>query len=276
MGIEWPLTLFTIVAGTGAATLAFAGVGEFFGAGKKARFFAAIFALILLIAGGCISLLHLGNPVNFMSAATNLFSFSPISLELIFLGLGVIVAVIYLVVVNREGGASKIVGICGIVVGVLFCYFSGHGYEVIGARPAWATPTVTLSYAFSALAIGGFMFLCLQAAFKDEAASIKKVGLIVLIVAVLMTILYIAYGATAPVGDNGTLLWVGAVVIGGVISIAAGVLVWLKSNVPMIYVGILAALVGGIAFRAVMWLAGSMYLPSFFDLASQSRGLFPF
>jgi len=276
MGIEWPLTLFTIVAGTGAATLAFAGIGEFFGAGKKARFFAAIFALILLIAGGCISLLHLGNPVNFMSAATNLFSFSPISLELIFLGLGVIVAVIYLVVVNREGSASKIVGICGIVVGALFCYFSGHGYEVIAARPAWATPTLTLSYAFSALTIGGFLFLCLQAIFKDDAASIKKVGLIVLIVAVLMTILYIAYGALSPIGDNAMLFWVGAVVVGGVISVAAGVLVWMKSNVPMIYVGILAALIGGIAFRAVMWLAGSMYLPGFFDLASQSRGLFPF
>jgi len=269
------LILFTIVAGTGAGVLAFAGIGEFFGTSKKARFVAAIAALILFVVGGLLSLLHLGNPANFMQAAANLFSFSPISMELIFLGLGVIVAIIYLVVVNREGVASKALGVCGIIVGVLFAYFSGHGYEVIAIRPAWATPVLTLSYMLSALTIGGFLFLVFQVIFKDEKAAIKKVALVVTIVAALSLILYIVYGATAPLGDNAALFWGGAVVVGAIAAIA-GLLAYMRNMDAMVYVGVLAALIGGIAFRAVMWLAGSAFLPNFFDVAAHSRSLFPF
>jgi len=276
MNIEWPLILFTIVAGAGAGVLAFAGVSEFFGAGKKPRFIAAILALILLVVGGCLSLLHLGNPGNFMQAAANLMSFSPISLELIFLGLGVIVAIIYLVVVNREGSASKIIGVLGIIVGVIFCYVSGHGYEVIAIRPAWSTPTLTLSYLLSALTIGGFLFVTLQVVLKDEADAIKKVALVVLIVAVLQTIIYIAYGALAPLGDSAMIFWICSVVVGGVVSVIAGLLAWMKNMQPMVYLGLVVALVGAIAFRAVMWMAGAAYLPSFFDVAAHSRSLFPF
>ena len=276
MGIEWPLVLFTVFAGAGAGMLVFAGIGEFFNASKKARFIAAICSLILLVVGGLLSLLHLGNPSNFMAAAANLFSFSPISLELIFLGLGVIVAIIYLVVVNREGGASKAIGVIGIIVGIIFAYVSGHGYEVIAIRPAWATPTLTLSYALSALTIGGFLFLVLQVIFKDEADSIKKVAMVVLVVAVLETILYIAYGALAPLGDSAILFWIGAVVVGGLIAAVAGLLAWMKNNQAMVYVGVLAAIIGGIAFRAVMWLAGSAFLPNFYDVAAHNRGLWPF
>jgi len=277
MDIEWPLVLFTVIAGSGAGILAFAGLGEFLGASKKARFVGAILSLILLVVGGCFSLLHLENPANFMAAAANMFSFSPISLELIFLGLGVIVAIIYLVLVNRESGASKALGVIGIVVGVVFAYVSGHGYEVIAVRPAWATPTLTLSYALSALALGGFLFLALQMAFKDEAASTKKTALAVLVVAILETVLYLAYGALSPIGDNAALFWIGAVLVGGVLAVVAGLLVYLKkSATTMVYVGVVAVLVGAVVFRVVMWLAGSAYLPSFFDLAANSRGLFPF
>ncbi|MCL1847660.1 MAG: dimethyl sulfoxide reductase anchor subunit [Coriobacteriia bacterium] len=276
MGIEWPLVLFTVFAGAGAGVLAFAGLGEFLGAGKKARFIASILALVLLVVGGCLSLLHLGNASNFMAAATNLFSFSPISLELIFLGLGVVVAIIYLVLVNRESSASKALGVIGIVIGVLFCYASGHGYEVIAVRPAWSTPALTFSYALSALALGGFLFLALQMLFKDEATSVKKMAMVVLVVAALETILYVAYGALAPLGESAAIFWVGAVIVGGVVAVVAGVLAWMKNNAGMAWIGLLTVLIGAIAFRAVMWLAGSMLIPSFFDLAANSRGLFPF
>ena len=278
MVIEWPLLLFTVIAGAGAGMLAFAGLSEFFGASKKARFITCILAIVFFVVGGCLSLLHLGNPSNFMSAATNIFSFSPISLELIFLGLGVIVAIIYMVLVNREGTASKVLAICAIVVGALFCYFSGHGYEMIHVRAAWATPALTFSYALSALTFGGFLFLILQAVLKDEAAAIKKVALFVLIVAVLQTIIYVIYGATIDLGDNATLFWVGSVVVGGIVAVVAGLIAFLKSNTAagMACIGFVAALVGGIAVRAIMWLAGSMFLPSFFELGVHNRSLFPF
>jgi len=276
MEIQWSLVLFTIFAGAGAGMLAFAGVGEFFNASKNSRLVAAICAVVLLIAGGISSLLHLGNPANVMAAATNLGSFSPISLELIFLGACVLVALVYLVLVARGvDSATKIVGVIGILVGVVFAYVSGHGYEVIAAKPAWATPTLTLSYLFSALALGGFLFLLLQVVFKDDAASIKKVGLIVLVVAALETIGYIAYGALTPLAENALIFWIGAAVIGGLIAAAAGVLIYMKNNQAMVYIGVLAVLIGGIAFRAVMWLAGESYLTGFFYVCEHLRGLYP-
>ncbi|MDR2721645.1 MAG: dimethyl sulfoxide reductase anchor subunit, partial [Coriobacteriaceae bacterium] len=238
VGIEWPLILFTVFAGAGAGVLVFAGVAEFFDASKKSRYIAAIVAIILLVIGGCFSLLHLGNPGNFMAAAANIFSFSPISLELIFLGLAVLVALIYLVLVNRESSAAKILGIIGIVVGLCFAYFSGHGYQVIEARPAWATPLLTFSYALSALAMGGFIFLAIQAIFKDEMASIKRIALIVLIVAVLTALAYLAYAATTSVGSAAALLWIGAVVIGGLGGVGAALYAYMKGNISMIYLGL--------------------------------------
>jgi anaerobic dimethyl sulfoxide reductase subunit C (anchor subunit) len=218
-------------------------------------------------------LLHLGNPSNFMAAAANIFSFSPISLELIFLGLAVIVAIIYLVLVNRESSASKILAILGIIVGICFAYASGHGYQVIDIRPAWSTPTLTLSYALSALALGGFLFLAIQAVYKDEAAAIKKVALIVLIVTALMAVMYAAYGFVADLGDGSVLLWVGAVVIGGLLAVAAALLAYMKGNVSMIYLGLLAVLIGAIVFRVVMWMAGDPHVDPFFGLGMEQRGL---
>ena len=278
MAVEWSLLLFTVIAGAGAGMLAFAGAGEFLGASKKARFISAIIAVVLMVAGGCVSLLHLGNPINFMAAATNLLSFSPISLELIFLGLGVIVAVVYIVLVNRESNASKILGGIAIVIGAIFAYVSGHGYEVIAVKFAWATPTLTLSYLLSALTLGGFLFLALQVAFKDEEVSIKKIALVALIVAALSTILYAGYGIAAPLGDNAILFWIGSFVVGGLITLAAAVLLYLRmKNIQvLVYVGLATALIGGIIFRAVMWLAGSTYILNFFDLGLNNRSLWPF
>ena len=277
MEIQWSLALFTVIAGTGAGVLAFAGVSEFFGASKKARFIAAICSLILLVVGGSVSVFHLSQPANFMSAAANLGSFSPISLELIALGLAVIVAIVYLVLVNRESSAAKILCACGILVGIFFGYVSGHGYEIIATRPAWATPAVTFSYLFSALTMGGFLYLAIQAALKDEAEAIKKTALFVAIIAALSVVLYIAYAATAPLGENAMIMWLGAVVV-GLIALVAGVLAFLKEKTALgaACAGLVTAVIAAIVFRSVMWLAGSMYLPSFFDLASQSRGLWPF
>ncbi|MCL2826652.1 MAG: dimethyl sulfoxide reductase anchor subunit [Eggerthellaceae bacterium] len=278
MDIQWPLTLFTVVAGAGAGLLAFAGISEFLQSSKRSRFLALISSLVLLIVGGCISLFHLQNPANFMAAAGNLGSFSPISLELIFLGICVIVAIVYLVVVNREGSASKVLGVIGIVFGLLFGYFSGHGYEVIAVRQSWATPAVTFSYCLSAMTMGGFLFLALQATTKDEATAMKKTALVVGVVAVLETITYLIYGATGQIGDNAPLFWIMAVVVGGVAAAVAGIVAWLKvkTTTGMAYLGIVVAVAGAISFRAVMWLAGSTFVPNLFDIAANSRGLFPF
>ncbi len=106
MEIQWPLVIFGLLAGCGGATIAFIGISEILGVGKKARIPAAIAAIILLIVGGCASVLHLGQPANIMAAAANVFSFSGISVEMIALGLNVIVAVVYLLLARSGNEAA--------------------------------------------------------------------------------------------------------------------------------------------------------------------------
>ncbi|MDR0308805.1 MAG: dimethyl sulfoxide reductase anchor subunit [Coriobacteriales bacterium] len=278
MAIQWTLVLFTLLAGSGAGLLAFAGFGEFFNTEKKTRFVSIIVALILLVVGGIFSILHLGHPSNVMSAAANLGSFSPISLELIFLILTALVALIYLFVVNRNGAAGKVLGVLGILVGIAFMYVSGHGYEVITARPAWNNPMLSLSYLMTSLTLGGFLFLMFMAIFKDEEAALKRISIVVLIVAILETIALVIYGAMAQAHLAAGMLpfWIGAMAIGGAIAALLAIVVVVKKSKPMIYIGVLAVLAGGICFRVAMWLAGSAFLPNLFDISAHSRGLFPF
>ncbi|MCL2883162.1 MAG: dimethyl sulfoxide reductase anchor subunit [Coriobacteriia bacterium] len=276
MAIQWPLVLFTLIAGAGAGLMAFVGLGEFIGSGKKTRLISLVISLVLLVVGGVFSIFHLGHPANVMNAATNIGSLSPISLELLFIGICVVVNIIYLIIVNRAGAAAKVFGILGIVFGVVFMYITGHGYSVILTRPAWANPVLALAYLFTSLTLGGFIWLIMQSALKDEAASVKKSALVVFIVAIVETIVLLVYGALAPLGSSTVLFWICAFVIGGVIAAAAGMVVYLKKNVGLIWVGAACALVGGVVFRAVMWAAGTGYIPNLLDVSINNRGLYPF
>ena len=83
MSIQWPLLVFSLLAGSGGALLAFTGVAEATGVAKKTRNAAVACALVLLVVGGCASVVHLAQPANIMAAAANVFSFSGISVELI-------------------------------------------------------------------------------------------------------------------------------------------------------------------------------------------------
>ncbi|MDR2492296.1 MAG: dimethyl sulfoxide reductase anchor subunit [Coriobacteriales bacterium] len=275
MEIQWPLVLFTLVAGAGAGTLAAAGAGEFLGAGRRARFLAGVIALILLVAGGLCSLAHLGQAGNVMAAVTNLGSFSGISLELIALAVAVVVALVYVLVAGREGGASKVVGVLGIAVGLAFAYLSGHGYEAVASRPAWAVLPLSLSYLLSSVATGAFVFVALQRLQGDDADAARTPVLLATIVAALSAVSYVIYAVMVPLGDSVALFWGGAVLVGGVVAAAAGVFAYMRGSAAVVWLALIAALAGGLAFRVVMWMAGSAYLPNLFDIASQDRGLFP-
>jgi anaerobic dimethyl sulfoxide reductase subunit C (anchor subunit) len=274
---QWPLVIFTLLVGSGAGTLVFAGISEFFGTQGKTRFVAAVVSLVLFIVGGIASIFHLGHPANVMAAAGQLFSGSPISLELLFLGLAVIVTIAYLAVVRRVGSASKGVGVAAVVVSLILAYVCGHGYEVIASRPGWATPALSFAYCGSGLTIGGFLFLSLAVIFKEESDILKKLTIIAIIVAAIETVAFIAYGLTAPLGDNALLFWGCVVIVGGVLALVAGLALFAKQSLGSLsYVGLVAAFIGGISFRVLMWILGSPALPNAFDLAANSRGLFPF
>ncbi|MDR1358529.1 MAG: dimethyl sulfoxide reductase anchor subunit [Coriobacteriales bacterium] len=281
MSIQWPLVCFTLFAGTGAGTLVFIGLAELLGVGAKLRKLAAWIAAALMVVGGIASVFHLGSPLNFMSAVTNLGSLSGISIELIMLALGIIVAVIYALLAKTEDSSAvgKGLGLVALVIGLVLCWSFGSSY-MLGTRPAWNTLLLPAAYACSGLTMGGFLYLTLLAVKKADTIALKKTALFVLLTAALGTLAFLAFGITAgePVlVDNGVLFWVGVVVVGTVLPLIAGFMVWKNGKGSiLIFTGLACALVGGLAFRVLMWLAGSPAILNLFDVAANNRGYYPF
>lgn len=280
MSIQWPLVIFTLLTGTGAGLMVFLGLAELLNIGAKARKLSGWVAAVLVVLGGIASVVHLGQPANVMSALGNLGSFSGISVELILLAIATVVAVIYAFVAKEEGsGAGKALGVIALIVGLVFCWSFGSSY-MIPARPNWNTLALPLAYLGSGLTLGGFVYLALLAAKKEEAPSIKKIAVFVLLAALVGVIGILAFGIMAGSSvmvDNSVLFWAGAVVIGGIAPLVAAYLVWKNgSKSSFIYAGLAGALIGGLAFRALMWAVGTPAITNLFDVAANNRGLFPF
>lgn len=276
MAIEWSLVLFSLLAGCGGGALVFVGLSELFKVAEKPRFNVTLIATILIVAGGCFSVLHLQRPDRIMWAAQNVFSFSGISIELIFVGLCVVLGIVYLVLCKRGSAATarKVIAILALMCGLLLAFFTGHGY-VIESRANWNTEMLPLAYTGTALAAGGFLFLLMAAVQKVDAAEFKKMALWGIIAAALCAVTLIAYVAAIgfdAAAVNGVLLWGGIIICGVVATVAAAVLAYLKpaSGAAFAGVGLVAALVAGLALRALMWLVGTGFY-SLFDLASTTR-----
>ena len=120
MAIQWPLVLFSLLAGAGGAMLAFAGLSQLLGGSRTVRRRAVWCALALFVIGGLCSVAHLASPLNAISAVTNLLSFSGISIELMLLGASFIAGAAYLVLTREEGrdGAVRVVAVLAVIFGV--------------------------------------------------------------------------------------------------------------------------------------------------------------
>ena len=264
MAIQWPLLIFSLLAGCGGALLSSIGIAELLKIGKKTCKIASIVALILLIIGGCASVLHLGQPKNIMAAAANIFSFSGISVELIMLGINVVVAALYLILNARENASAKIVAYIGIVTGVIMAFVVGNGY-VMESQPNWNTITLPLAYLGSGLGCGVALFACLMAAKQEESLDIQKFSIYVIGAEAIQLICFLAYGAALGFSAEPALFWGGAIVVGSVCALCAAIA--MRKQVAASYAACACALVGGVCIRALMWIVGTGFL-TFFDAAA--------
>ena len=169
MEIQWPLVLFSLLAGTGGALAAFVGLAGLLGGTRKVRETAALCSIVLVVLGGCFSVLHLASPLHAISAVTNLLSFSGVSIELMLIGINFVVMAAWLILARREGSEAglKWVGVVGIVAGLALGFFCGHGY-VIEGQPTWNTNVLPLAYLGSSLACGAFLYGVLAVKFGDD------------------------------------------------------------------------------------------------------------
>jgi anaerobic dimethyl sulfoxide reductase subunit C (anchor subunit) len=278
METQWPLVLFTLLAGTGAGMLVLAGAAELMGAASKARGISGWLAAVLLALGGLASVAHLGKPANVMSAVSNLGSLSGISVELIMLVLGLVAAIAYALASRSGSGAAKGVGVACLVVGLVFCWSLGSSYS-IASRPLWATPALPFAYLGSGLALGAFAYLGLLAA-RGGSEDAAKLAPVALAASAVELVAFLAFGVSAgsaAMADNGLLFWAGSVVVGAGVPLLCAFLIRKDAaKGALAWAGLAGAVVGGVAFRALMWALGSSAIPNLFDVAATSRGLFPF
>ena len=276
--VQWPLVLFSFLAGMGGFALASASLSGIMGkGGDNARFITTILSIVCMIVGGCCSMLHLAIVENVMAAATNILSFSGISIELILLGVTCIMAVIYAIMLKRETSETsrKVVAVLCIIAGVLLAYFCGHGY-VMDGRPLWNTELLPLAYMGTAFGAGALMFATIQLALKEEAEAVSgmRVWIIVGVAISLVTVLaYVIYLSTKGAMEGETFTFAVVSIIAAVAAIACAVVLARPGATPTLSVaaiGFICAIVAGVCLRMLMWAVSSGYL-NLFEVAMTTR-----
>lgn len=281
IGIQWPLVLFTVIAGAGFGLLAMTGVARLaVGQSKSLRQVALVVSFALLCVGGLMSVFHLSHPERFMAAIANLFSFSGIALELIGLVLGCAVAVLFFILSSAENAAGeKVMAVLAIAVGIVAGVFQGLAYYEVGAQAGWNLVPLPASYLLTSLAAGGalYLLLCACKGAEEDRAGVKTVGIVAVCEGALAAVAVIAYVANlASIGRlDGTAVAVGVIAIAcAIVGLAA--VAWYarkQQTVPVVVVAAVACVASSLAVRALMWVVAHVDM-NLIAMAAANRGLF--
>lgn len=276
--IQWPLVLFSMLAGCGGCCFAFAGVAGALGESTTVMLWATGISLVLVVVGAVCSMMHLATPRHAFAAVTHLLSFSGISVELIMLGVVSALMVAY-------GAACLwfdnelvrlVLGMAGALAGVVLAFVTGHGY-LISSKPTWNTKKLPLAYTGTALVAGGFLYAVVSVATGGVWAMELPVKLLLAVCAVFSAVTvaaYLGHLGMQTAKKNPTLFWVGIVVCGLVVPLACAAILLAPlpsmAFVAVAAVGFVAAMAGGLSLRMLMWIVGAGFL-FFFEDAQANR-----
>lgn len=276
--IQWPLVLFSMLAGCGGCCFAFAGVAGALGESTTVTLWATGISLVLVVVGAVCSMMHLATPRHAFAAVTHLLSFSGISVELIMLGVVSALMVAY-------GAACLwfdnelvrlVLGMAGALAGVVLAFVTGHGY-LISSKPTWNTKKLPLAYTGTALVAGGFLYAAVSVATGGVWAMELPVKLLLAVCAVFSAVTvaaYLGHLGMQTAKKNPTLFWVGIVVCGLVVPLACAAILLAPlpsmAFVAVAAVGFVAAMAGGLSLRMLMWIVGAGFL-FFFEDAQANR-----
>ena len=276
--IQWPLVLFSMLAGCGGCCFAFAGVAGALGESTTVTLWATGISLVLVVVGAVCSMMHLATPRHAFAAVTHLLSFSGISVELILLGVVSALMVAY-------GAACLwfdnelvrlVLGMAGALAGVVLAFVTGHGY-LISSKPTWNTKKLPLAYTGTALVAGGFLYAVVSVATGGVWAMELPVKLLLAVCAVFSAVTvaaYLGHLGMQTAKKNPTLFWVGIVVCGLVVPLACAAILLAPlpsmAFVAVAAVGFVAAMAGGLSLRMLMWIVGAGFL-FFFEDAQANR-----
>ena len=276
--IQWPLVLFSMLAGCGGCCFAFAGVAGALGESTTVTLWATGISLVLVVVGAVCSMMHLTTPRHAFAAVTHLLSFSGISVELIMLGVvSALMAAYGAACLWFDNELARLVlGIAGAVAGVVLAFVTGHGY-LISSKPTWNTKKLPLAYTGTALVAGGFLYAVVSVATGGVWAMELPVKLLLAVCAVFSAVTvaaYLGHLGMQTAKKNPTLFWVGIVVCGLVVPLACAAILLAPlpsmAFVAVAAVGFVAAMAGGLSLRMLMWIVGAGFL-FFFEDAQANR-----
>lgn len=276
--IQWPLVLFSMLAGCGGCCFAFAGVAGALGESTTVTLWATGISLVLVVVGAVCSMMHLATPRHAFAAVTHLLSFSGISVELIMLGVvSALMAAYGAACLWFDNELARLVlGIAGAVAGVVLAFVTGHGY-LISSKPTWNTKKLPLAYTGTALVAGGFLYAVVSVATGGVWAMELPVKLLLAVCAVFSAVTvaaYLGHLGMQTAKKNPTLFWVGIVVCGLVVPLACAAILLAPlpsmAFVAVAAVGFVAAMAGGLSLRMLMWIVGAGFL-FFFEDARANR-----
>lgn len=276
--IQWPLVLFSMLAGCGGCCFAFAGVAGALGESTTVTLWATGISLVLVVVGAVCSMMHLATPRHAFAAVTHLLSFSGISVELIMLSVvSALMAAYGAACLWFDNELARLVlGIAGAVAGVVLAFVTGHGY-LISSKPTWNTKKLPLAYTGTALVAGGFLYAVVSVATGGVWAMELPVKLLLAVCAVFSAVTvaaYLGHLGMQTAKKNPTLFWVGIVVCGLVVPLACAAILLAPlpsmAFVAVAAVGFVAAMAGGLSLRMLMWIVGAGFL-FFFEDAQANR-----
>lgn len=281
--IQWPLVLFSLLAGVGGCAFAFAGIGNALGEVPGVTFVVTIVAFVFVCIGGVCSVVHLATPKHAWAVVTHILSFSGISVELIMLGIACALMVVFVGcdVIGLPAIVKLASGLFGALSGVCLAFATGHGY-LISSKPTWNTMKLPVAYTATSLVGGAFLYLFVASMLGANGfvvTWILGIALLCCFFNVVALGAYIGHLGRDIARTNKKLYERGIVACGMVTTLVLMAVLYamaMVSSAPdlafslVAFVGCVAALIGGLALRMLMWIVGAGFL-SLFDQARDHR-----
>lgn len=268
MEIQWALVLFTAISGTGAWLFAFSMLGYLFKKNETPSKMETIVAFVLLVIGGCMSVLHLSHVDRILEALNR--PTSGIFIEASLVGITCVILAVYFIMLVR-GTNEKVrtaVGILGMLVGAVFSFACGSSY-MMEARPAWDTIALPLAYFGTAAAAGAGLNLFLKALQKSDEPAISFSGLMAVVAGIAGVVLAGVFCALASAyvasSENGAIIWVVVLFAALLIEIVCGVLARKQPQSVFTYatIALVVGIAAALALRVAMFLIGSPFMNFF-------------
>lgn len=292
MEIQWPLVLFTALAGAGAWLFAGVCVNEFAGKHKPAVVYASVTAIVLLAVGGICSATHLSHPERMLGALSH--PTSGIFLEAVMIFIEIAIAAVFVVLTYRDAGAParKVLAVGGVAIAFAFTYSCGESY-MMSAQEMWDTALFppacicspmpagfALWMLFASVCKREFSFGMLRgkkgegadegsAAVQPASEQVLKIAAVEIAVgSVLACATEVAYGVATgtALGDYASFFWALVIFCGTLVPLllALAVLVRKPENAtPYAATAFVAGLAGVIGFRCFQWMIGGTLMSLF-------------